>query len=339
MRTKVGLNINLSRRGFTSVEMLVATAIVGVVAGIAAITSYVIAKATTQHTQTLEIQLPTGALNNFYPLTYPAVTTRTRECVVAPNYSAVAQAEGMREIFADDVSKAVGVFALARNMGSFNTFRPSRIAAGTVPLDTPEQFRTHLVSINAVAASVFVPYRNTPDTTVHCWSVFVLGYSEDTSTIRVSAVYDFDLLYATNPATGATTGYYATLRRYSNAGTGWSGQPSAYYEVVFPLSDSGVDQWSPSIVNFERQALKAVTEVTAIERFKIARRHPFFLMFWPDPAQPSLRLPFGNAAESAKPTAANPSPNIADSSPRKAYNHMCGRTSYMFAVPMFPSAL
>lgn len=339
MRTKVALNINKTRRGFTSVEMLVATAIVGVVAGIAAITCYVIAKTTTQHNQTLNIQLPSGALNNFFPLTYPAVASRTRECVVAPNFSAVAQAESMREIFADDVSRAVAVFALARNMGSFNTFRPSVIAAASVPLDTPELFRTHLASINATAASVFVPYRNTPDTTVHCWSVFVLGYSENTNTIRVSAVYDFDLLYATNPEGGATTGYYATLRRYSNSGTGWSGQPSAFYEVVFPLAENGIDQWSPSIVSFERQALKAITENTAIERFKVARRHPFFLMFWPDPAQPSLRLPYGNANESTKPTAANPSPGIAESSPRKAYNHMCGRTSYMFAVPMFPSAL
>ncbi len=331
----------LRPKGFTAAEMLVASAIAGVVIGVAALVIYAVNLGTKQYSNVVSVKLPTGALNNFYPANYPSTSTTTESFLLAPNFSAAGQAENLRDRVEYDMREAVAIFPLARNMGVFNILRPTSIPAppSTTTLDTPEAFRNYLLSVTATAtgAARFTSYRNYPPLTVHCYSVFFLGYSGNTTTIPVLAVYDFDVVEARNPTTDALVGYYVTLRRYVNATTSWSGQPSAVYDVVFPLSKEGTDQWSPSIISFERQTRKVINEGSAIDMFKIAQEKPFFLMFWPDPSQDSLRLPLGRTSESTKPSLADPNPSISSSDPRKFYNHMGGRTSFMFTVPMFPS--
>ena len=69
----------------------------------------------------------------------------------------------------------------------------------------------------------------------------------------------------------------------------------------------------------------------ALAQAAMAQEKPFFFVFWPDPSRDSLRLPSGNTTSSLN-------PGWSTSDPRKAYNHMTGRTSFMFTVPLFPSA-
>ncbi|MCE9520139.1 MAG: hypothetical protein K8R87_11385, partial [Verrucomicrobia bacterium] len=106
---------------------------------------------------------------------------------------------------------------------------------------------------------------------------------------------------------------------------------TSYYDICFKLSGTGTDSWYPAVISFERQARKAVVEgSTSIDRFKIAREKPFSLIFWPDPSRSSLQLPNGNTTSSYN-------ASFATTDPRKAYNHMAGRTAFMFAVPLFPA--
>ena len=147
----------MSRRfmasGFTAAEMLVASAIAGIVAGTAALTIYTVTLAQRQYTQIATFTLPNGALANFYP----GQSGTSVNCVVAPSFSAVAQAESMREKFIFDISQAVGVYCLARNSGNYNTIRPVGITsppAGTI-LDTPDAFRTYLGTLYSAAPTTF----------------------------------------------------------------------------------------------------------------------------------------------------------------------------------------
>jgi prepilin-type N-terminal cleavage/methylation domain-containing protein len=317
----------MSRRfrasGFTAAEMLVASAIAGIVAGTAALTIYTVTLAQRQYTQIATFTLPNGALANFYP----GQSGNSVNCAVAPNFSAVSQAESMREKFILDVSQAVGVYCLARNSGNYNTIRPTGITAppaGT-NIDTPEAFRVYLGTLYASASTTFVSYRNFP-TTAPCLSIFVLGYSNNSAIIPVTAVYDLDIVSAKNPLSGTVVGNYAAVRRFVN------GALSAYYDCCFQLSGEGTDSWYPSVISFERQVRKAVAEgSSSIDRFKIAEEKPFSLVFWPDPSRSSLKLPNGNTTSSYN-------ASFSSTDPRKAYNHMGGRTAFMFVVPLFPSS-
>lgn len=309
--------------GFTAAEMLMASALAAVVAGVAALTCYAISAAPRQYAQVVAVTLPNGALANFYP----GQTGTSIGTVVMPNFDAIARAEAMRERFNTDIAQAVAVYCLARNTGNYNTIRPGSIASppsGTV-LDTPDAFRTYLGTLYTAASSTFVSFRNYPSS-APCFSIFMLGYSNNWSAMPLVALYDFDIVTAKDPNNSLNVlGNYVCVRRYVN------GALTAYYDGVFRLSGDGTDSWFPAIVSFERQNRKAVVEgATSIDRFKVAQEKPFYLVFWPDPARDSLRLPTGSSTSSLN-------PSISTSDPRKAYNHMAGRTSFMFAVPMFPS--
>lgn len=309
--------------GFTAAEMLVASAIAGVVAGTAALTLHTVTLAQRQYNQIATFTLPNGALANFYP----GQTGNSVNCVVAPCFSAVAQAESVREKFVLDTSQAVGVYCLARNSGNYNTIRPTGITAppaGT-NLDTPDAFRTYLGTLYSAAPTTFVSYRNFP-ATAPCLSIYVLGYSNNATSIPVIAVYDLDVVSAKQPISSAVVGNYVAVRRYVN------GALTAYYDCCFKLSGDGTDSWYPAVISFERQSRKAVAEgSSSIDRFKIAEEKPFCLVFWPDPSRSSLKLPNGNTTSSYN-------TGFPSTDPRKAYNHMGGRSAFMFVVPLFPSA-
>lgn len=315
--------------GFTAAEMLVATALAAVVMGAATLAYSTLTRGQRQITQMAAVRLPSGALANFYPGTSGITgTTTTTNSYIAPNFGSVARAESMREKFMADTSQAIAVYCLYRNNNVWNTIRPATIPAPAygVALDTPEAFRTWLATAVPASASIFASYRNvgtTPNTTT-----FILGYSANATTIPVLAVYDVDFVQATNPnATSTVIGTYAAVRRYV------SGAVTSYYDIVYPTATGQTESWIPPVVAFERRSRLALTEgSTTIDRFKVAAEQPFYFIFWPDPADESLALPL-NATPSST---LNGSYGTTD--PRRAYNHMAGRTSFMFTIPMFPSS-
>jgi hypothetical protein len=303
--------------------MLVATAIAAVIFGAAALAFSTVTRGQRQYTQTANVRLPNGALSNFFN-----VSGTNTAAYIAPNLGSVARAESLREKFIADTSQAVAVYCLYRANNTWNTIRPSTIdsPAYGVTLDTPEAFRAYLAAEIPASATVFTSYRNV-GTTPNI-SIFILGYSATAATIPVLAVYDMDLVQATNPnGTGAVIGTYASVRRYV------SGALTAYYDIVYPTAPAGqTESWTPPVVAFERRSRLAVAEGATIDRFKIAAEQPFYFIFWPDPAEDSLVLPL-NATPSSTLNG-----SYATNDARRAYNHMAGRTSFMFTIPMFPSS-
>lgn len=321
------------RAGFTAAEMVVATAIVAVVIGSAALAYGTLTRNQRQFTSVTTIRLPSSSMrSNFYPGQSSSTSVTT---FVAPNFGSLARAEIMREKFMADVTQSIAVFCLYRNNNVLNTIRPLTIPAPTdgVTLDTPEAFRQFLISKVSGASGVFTQsYRNF-GTTAN-FSIFILGYSANASTIPVLAIYDLDMVQATDPNAPSTViGTYAALRRYVGSSL------TAYYDVFYrkPVTEGPFtameESFVPPVVAFERRSRLAVSEgSTTIDRFKKAAEQPFYFIFWPDPTQDSLALPLN-----AKPSGTL-NGTYSSTDPRRAYNHMGGRTSFMFTVPMFPSS-
>lgn len=306
--------------GFSAAELLVAMAIGAVIIGAAAVAYGTIARAQPRVSSSAVITLDSARLQNYYNLNQGTIQT-----AVAPNYGSLARAENMRERFLNDCLSATAVFPLARS--GVNAFRPFQIAfnpaTDTFP-DNPLRFRELLVTKGLVAASVFLSTRNYNTTATNA-SIFVLGYSPDAGQINVTAIYEIDISKTTSPA-----GFYASVRRHANAGSGAT--LTAYYDIFYPPSDpvtwsSTTDGFTPLWVSFERLARRDMSppETTDIERFKVAREKPFYLIWWPDPAARSLGQ-YRASNTSYPPT-----------DPRRAYNHMAARTSFMFTVPVFPA--
>lgn len=314
-----------NRAGFTSAEMLVATALAGVVIGAAALAYHTLLRGQRSFTQSAQVSISATAQNNFYGINSSSITT-----YVAPNFGCVARAESLRAKFIADTTQAVGVFCLYRNPSAYNTIRPTTIPAPSVgtKLDTVEAFRAHLNANVSGASSIFtVNYRSYYDSPNY--SSFVVGFSGDTVSIPVIAVYDVDIVTASDPTGTNALGKYASVRRYV------AGTLTSYYDAIY-LTGDATDQFSPPVVCFERAVRLAVTEST-VDPFKKAGAQPFYFIWWPDPARDSLKVPAPNTSGAISTTSATLNASFASTDPRKIYNHMGGRTSYMFTIPMFPS--
>lgn len=312
------------RGGFSTAELLVAMALGAMIIGAAAVAYGTIARGKPRAGNTAVITLDSAKLNNYYGLNQATI-----QAAVAPNYGAVLRAEDMRERFMTDTMAATAVFPLART--DITTFRPARIAFSLTDKnessfpDSPLKFRDYLVSQSLVTGALFPANRNTNTTATSC-SIFVLGYSSDPAYLSVTATYEVDVVKTTSPA-----GFYASVRRYVATPTS-AAQLTAYYDVFYPPYDGDLwpstkDNFTPLWATFERQSRKYMspTESPDIERFKWAREKPFCFIWWPDPAAATLGLyRASNTAYTA-------------TDPRSVYNHMAGRTSYMFTVPHFPS--
>lgn len=300
--------------------MLVATAIAAVVTGTAALCFAGLTRSTRHYTSVATVTIGSTAANTFYGLSGSTVTS-----YMAPNFGCVARAEALREILVSDTVQSVAVYCLYRPAGNFNSVHPTSMPApafGTA-MDTPEGFRAFLNANVPGASSIFTAsYRNTyasPN-----YSIFCLGYSTSATIIPVIAVYDVDFIPATDPNGGATIGTYASVKRYLNSNI------TSYYDVIYPTGDA-TDQFQPPVVAFERSSRLIITEgATGIDRFKIAANLPFYFIFWPDPSRDSLKLQYPNTASSLN-------AGFANTDPRQAYNHMAGRTAFMFTIPMFPA--
>jgi hypothetical protein len=308
-------------RGFTTVELLLAMALGAAIIGAAAVAYGTISRNQPRGGNSAVVTLDSARLTNYYGLNQTTI-----QAAVAPNYGAVVRAEDMRERFTADVLSAVAVFPLSRTV--VNPYRPAQILfdplVDTFP-DTPLKFRDFLVTKGVVASTVFPQKRNYDDTANNC-SIFILGYSDTPAYLTVTAIYDIDVDKVNSPK-----GFYASVKRYAATPTSVAAL-TAYYDVFYPPYDGTLwpttaDKFAPLWVSFERQSRKNISppESSAIERFKVAREKPFHLIWWPDPAASTLGL--YRASNSA----------YAATDPRNVYNHMAGRTSFMFTVPEFPA--
>jgi prepilin-type N-terminal cleavage/methylation domain-containing protein len=311
-----------ANRGFTLVELLMALAIGAAVIGATAVGFGTLARATGRVGGPATITLTASQISNFYGVSATAWNTN-----VAPNPGATAAAEDMRERFLADTMAATAVYCLSRT--DINTFRPGTIAfnpqTDTYYPETSEDFRKHLLAKSLISAAAFTSTRNV-NTTAQNASIFVIGYSSDPLVLQVSAIYEIDVVKTTVPQ-----GFFASVRRYVATAT-TAAQLTAYYDVFYPAVDATTwptttDNFAPLWVAFERanRTDMSLAESVAIQRFKIARERPFYFVWWPDPNAQSLGM--YRASNTA----------YAATDPRNAYNHMGGRTSYMFTVPVFPA--
>jgi len=315
--------------GFTSVELLLVLALSAVVLGGAVVSYGTLVRSQPSASRAVTVPLGLQRIQNFY-----GTSASTLNVAMAPQYGALSQAEELREQFVADTLIATAVYCLPR--GNINTWRPSVIAYNSTlhdELDTPQKFLSHVVSHAGAPATLYDDFRNPGiGTPAQNASIFILGYSKYAGYLKVNAIYDIDVIRFT--ASTEPAGIYASVKRYSDS----VGAPSAAtltyvggYEVFYPPSvpdATRATQWSrdgftPLFVTFERSARLALRESPAIfERFKRASERPFYFIWWPDPSARHL----GEIATT-----------LPASDPRQAYNHMAGRTSFMFTVPMFPA--
>ena len=145
------------------------------------------------------------------------------------------------------------------------------------------------------------------------------------------------LLDLDNPARGEQGIFFATVGTQRLGVFDVVHDPMAREQIMvgqYVNRDKGsvFDIWTSFESQSVRTGRKKVPEpIYSIDRFKIAEEKPFCLVFWPDPSRSSLKLPNGN-------TTGSYNASFASTDPRKAYNHMAGRTAFMFVVPLFPSS-
>ena len=299
--------------GWTFVEMLVAVSLSAVFMGAAALVFGSITANSKRLTTVLDVNIGVPANQNFYGQSGDTVSVYS-----APSYGKAAYAQEFRDLIREDTEYASGVYCLPRVLA--NTIRPEflRYFAGdpgsTLPpprLDTPEAFRAFLASVEPTSAAIYdTAIRNVPNAARPNTSLYILSPETDPGYIRVRAVYEIDFLTPTNMA-----GTYASVRRYKN-------NTLTHYYDIFYEAGPGTPLY-PSFIAFERSARSAVSEGTAIDRFKVAGDNPFYFLWLPDPAINPNKVATGAAVAPA-------------SSPLAAYEFMGAKSSFHLVLPMFP---
>lgn len=315
------------RGGYTSVELLLVVALSALVIGGAVVSYGTLTRSMPSTSSVISVPLGLARMQNFFGL-----SSSSSEVAMAPQFGALAEAEVLREQFVTDTISATAVFCLGRD--NMNTWRPAVIAYNPTlhaELDTPQKFRAHVVANAGVAASLYRDYRNPLNdgaAVPQNASIFILGYSKYAGYLQVNAIYDIDFVRFT--AKNEPTGIHASVKRYGVVKEPPNPALLTYtgdYEVFYPPSvmNGGLpatDGFAPLFVTFERATRLALREGTTTDRFKRASERPFYMIWWPDPSARHL----GAIANTFSPT-----------DPRQAYNHMAGRTAFMFVVPMFPA--
>ncbi len=260
--------------------------------------------------ETVQLGATTSASNaviqNFYGL-----DQNTIQVYSAPNYGRAGMAANLYENFLDDIAQSSAVYCLGRN--GINTLRPTTIAyaGGSAPLDTPEAFRQHLLTVDATAAAAFVAYDTI--STAEDATVFMVEPGSSATELGVVAVYDIDVVTVTQ-------GNYVSVRRYED------GLMTAYYDVVYPTGTGTA--FSPMIAHFKRKGLAATEADADLAKYMIAEEQPFYLMWLPDPSTRTLESPTDPP---------NPTAPLTDAI--WDYYRMGGRTQFMLTIPAFPSLL
>lgn len=294
--------------------MLVAISMSAIFLGAAALVFSSISVNSKRLTRVLDVSIGSSTKQNFY-----GQSGSTVRAYSAPNYGRAAFAQTIRDLMMEDAFDSSAIYCLPRNLD--NTIRPEflRYEAGddgaNLPrpqLDSSDAFRRFLAVSEPTSAGIYDrTIRTVPPTDRPQASIFMLAPENDNGYVRVHAIYEIDLIATTSPV-----GSYASVRRYKN------GSLTHYYDVFFESGPG--DDFAPLFVTFEREARASLNEGIAIDRFKIAEGNPFHLIWLPDPAINPYKQAAWTPVESA-------------SSPRAAYEHMAGKTSFLVALPMFPS--
>lgn len=300
--------------GWTFVEMLVAISLSAVFMGAAALVFSAITTNSKRLTTVMDLNIGSANKANFY--SQSGDTVRVYQ---APNYGKAAYVQDFRDLLLEDASYSSSIYCLPRSV--LNTVRPEFLTygAGVVGsstnrprLDTPEAFRLFLATAEPTSKAIYdSPIRNVPATAKPNTSIYFLAPETDPGYIRVRAVYEIDFVTPTN-----LTGTYVSVRRYKN------GALTHYYDIYYAAGAG--DAFQPGFVAFERKGRLAVNEGSAIDRFKASNGSPFYLIWLPDPAINPYNLPAWTAVDPA-------------TSPRAAYEKMTGKTSFLIALPLFPS--
>jgi hypothetical protein len=326
---------DISRGGFSTLELLMVLALGAVVLSGVMVSYGTMMAGRTNINETVDVVFPAALMENFYGVPSPSART----IPVAPNYGAVARAEKLRDEFHRDVIGATSVFCLYRKASQIqNPFRYTWFpysAATDGQLDSPRAFYDLIVRKYPAAASVFeVPVNPGASNAVpapHA-TIFLTGFSSNPSVVGIVATYEIDVIRmdAARP-----WGFYASVRKYgfdpNNIGSqisvfssGWEIFYEPSMRVVTSPSQFASEGFSPLFVMFDRSVKRSVVEDSVLgqDRFKVAAEQPFYFIWWPDPAMQDLEsLPLSGQPREA----------------RRAYNHMGGRTSFMFTAPMFPA--
>ena len=297
-----------SSSGFTFVEVLVAL-VIGAAVIMVAVMAYG-AIASNGPSRRMDNVTLTNA-SSLYNMTNSLIAVSE-----APSYAAVAMAESMRERLLRDIASASAVCCLGRNKPN-----PSglRVPSLTNPTDfdvrgmvTPENFRTNLVE---PLQNAYVAYSGATTNSTNL-SIYILGYSGNTTNVLVKAIYETDLVSLTNNPPGV----YASVRR-------WSGTNNMvvtdYYHVFYP---GQANNFGPLAVFFDQASLQTGTN-QILDRYRKAAGRPFYFVWWPDPARKKL-------ASSYSSETLNNSTTNADT--RFYYSGMAGATSFFFVIPVFP---
>lgn len=294
--------------------MLVAISLSAVFLGAATVVLAAISTNSKRLARIVEVDVGTGTMQNFYGQSGTSVQT-----YAAPNYGRAAYVQMVRDLMLEDAGRSSAIFALPRRLP--NSIRPEFLPfpagadGATVPrprLDTPEAFRAFLADAEPTSIAIYdTVIRNIPSTDRPHATIFMLAPEANPEYIRVRAIYEIDLVPTTNPS-----GVYASVRRYRN------GSLTHYYDVFYDAGSG--DPFQPVFAAFERQSRLAVTEGTAIDRFKVSAGNPFTLVWLPDPSINPLTVPAVTVTDPA-------------TSPRQAYQKMTGKTSFLVALPMFPN--
>lgn len=303
-----------TQRAWTFVEMLVAVALSAVFLGAANLVYASIAANSKRLATVVTVNIGEANKQAYY-----GQSGATLGAYAAPNFGRAAYAQEFLTLIREDLENASIAHCLPRQ--NANTIRPEflRYEAGDAGstlarprLDTPEDFRSFLLSVETSASGIYdTAIRNVPPTSRPNTTLYILMPDPNPGYLRVKAVYEIDYLTTTDPA-----GTYASARRYKN------GTLTHYYDVFY---ESGAGSLPvPGFVAFERTGRRAVSEGTAIDRFKIADWIPFYLLWLPDPAI--------NPHKVANTTVTAPA-----TSPRAAYEHLGSRSALSLVVPMFPS--
>ena len=302
---------NPGARGFTFVEMLVAISLSAIFLGTAALSMYAVSQNAKHFSTMTTVPIGEPQKSNFYGIS--GDTIRTPAC---PNLGRIPLAHEMRDRFLGDVAMSEGVYCLARS--EVNPVRPESLAwpypAGSPDrptLDTNEAFREFLATVEPSTAGIFVAARNLPPADAPNTSIFLIGASNLADTLSVQAVYEIDYVPSATPA-----GTYASVRRYK------SNTLTHYYDVFYQEGPEAA--LLPTFVAFESETRNFLDEGDAIDRFKVAPRGPFYLLWWPDPTMNPFTTP--SVSGSSDPT-----------EPLSAYGHLAGKTAFTLAVPVFPT--
>ena len=305
-----GLETWMSRSraaGFTFAEMLVAVAIAAIVLVAAVMGFQAIGQFQSRRSNLETLTFADNTvMTNFYGTNSTTVSTWS-----TPTYGYLAKVEQIRDKYYEDLQKSIAVYCLPRaGRSSLRTNAlpiGSAYAIGTFDfrrLSTPEAFRQFLTnSVTTAGAFTADAYSAEVGSARACnLSVLMLRKSASRTSLNLHCIYEIDFVRPSSPG-----GVYAAVRRYEGSVL------TDFYDVFYPdLSDTTAlnsDYFYVSAV-FGRSALASTNGFAG----NIASEQPFYFVWFPDPASPTL-----------------------PASSSSYMNSMSDQTSLLMVTPMFPS--